>query len=154
MYHEGLGKLHFWFTFLGAYAIYFPMHYLGIEGLPRRYFAMGDADFMSDTAMALNAQITIAALIVGVAQLLFIANVIWSLRNGEKAPSNPWGGTSLEWQTPQTPPAHGNWGDKLPEVHRWAYDYSVPGADEDFVPQTVPEGEEFSEEQAEPARTA
>ena len=154
MFHEGLGKLHFWTTFLGAYAIYFPMHYLGIEGLPRRYFAMGDADFMSDTAMALNAQITVAALLVGVAQLLFIFNVIWSLRNGERAPSNPWGGTSLEWQTPQNPPAHGNWGNKLPEVHRWAYDYSVPGADEDFVPQNVPEGDEFSEGQAETAKIA
>lgn len=154
MFHEGLGKLHFWTTFLGAYAIYFPMHYLGIEGLPRRYFAMGDADFMSDTAMALNAQITVAALLVGVAQLLFIFNVIWSLRNGERAPSNPWGGTSLEWQTPQNPPAHGNWGNQLPEVHRWAYDYSVPGADEDFVPQNVPEGDEFSEGQAVTAKIA
>ncbi|MBL4867137.1 MAG: cbb3-type cytochrome c oxidase subunit I [Pseudomonadales bacterium] len=142
MYHEGLGKIHFWITFLGAYAIYFPMHYLGIEGLPRRYYAMGDTAFMSDTAMALNAQITIAALIVGVAQLFFIINVIWTLFKGEKAGGNPWRSTSLEWQTPQTPPVHGNWGENLPEVHRWAYDYSVPGVDEDFVPQNVPEGEE------------
>lgn len=142
MYNEMLGKWHFWTTFLGAYAIYFPMHYLGIEGLPRRYFAMGDTAFMSDTAMTLNAQITVAALLVGLAQLFFIANVIWSLFKGKKVDGNPWRATSLEWQTPQTPPVHGNWGDDLPIVHRWAYDYSVPGVDSDFVPQNVPEGDE------------
>ncbi|MBV1883655.1 MAG: cytochrome c oxidase subunit I, partial [Pseudomonadales bacterium] len=104
--------------------------------------AMGDTAFMSDTAMTLNAQITVAALLVGLAQLFFIANVIWSLFKGKKVDGNPWRATSLEWQTPQTPPVHGNWGDDLPIVHRWAYDYSVPGVDSDFVPQNVPEGDE------------
>ena len=138
MFNETLGKLHFWFTFLGTYAIYLPMHYLGFLGVPRRYFAMGTTDFIPESAQSLNASITISALIVGAAQMLFLVNVIWSLRNGAKAGHNPWGATSLEWQTPDVPPHHGNWGDKLPQVYRWAYDYSVPGAKEDFIPQNHP----------------
>ena len=138
MFNERLGKWHFWLTFLGAYAIYLPMHYLGFLGVPRRYYAMGDTYFMPESAQALNAQITIAALIVGAVQILFFINVIWSLRYGARADGNPWRATTLEWQTPTTPPPHGNWGVQVPEVHRWAYDYSVPGAAEDFVPQNVP----------------
>jgi len=138
MFNETLGKLHFWFTFLGTYAIYLPMHYLGFLGVPRRYFAMGTTDFIPHSAQTLNAQITVAALFVGASQLIFLFNVIWSLRHGEKAPRNPWGSASLEWQTPDVPPHHGNWGPKLPEVYRWAYDYSVPGAKEDFIPQNHP----------------
>ena len=138
MFHEGLGKAHFWFTFLGTYAIYLPMHYLGFLGVPRRYFAMGSTDFIPESAQSLNASITISALIVGVSQLLFLYNVFWSLRYGKKAGHNPWGATSLEWQTPDVPPRHGNWGAELPCVHRWAYDYSVPGAEQDFIPQNHP----------------
>lgn len=141
MFHEGLGKAHFWITFLGTYAIYLPMHYLGFLGVPRRYYAMGSTDFIPESAQTLNANITIAALIVGVAQLLFIINVIWSLRYGKKSDPNPWGATSLEWQTPDLPPKHGNWGSTLPEVHRWAYDFSVPGAVSDFIPQNMPSSE-------------
>ena len=80
-----------------------------------------------------------AAIIVGVFQLVFLFNLIWSAFKGKPAGHNPWRATTLEWQTPQTPPAHGNWGPALPVVHRWAYDYSMPGVKEDFVPQTVPE---------------
>jgi cytochrome c oxidase subunit 1 len=80
----------------------------------------------------------VAALIVGFAQLVFIFNLFWSLFKGREAGSNPWGAASLEWQTPQTPPGHGNWGKELPVVYRWAYDYSVPGASRDFVPQNEP----------------
>jgi cytochrome c oxidase subunit 1 len=138
MFNVTLGKLHFWFTFLGTYAIYLPMHYLGFLGVPRRYFAMGTTDFIPESAQTLNASITISALIVGAAQLFFLVNMVWSLRNGEKAGHNPWGATSLEWQTPDVPPHHGNWGEKLPQVYRWAYDYSVPGAKEDFIPQNHP----------------
>ncbi|MFT7320943.1 cytochrome c oxidase subunit I [Congregibacter sp.] len=141
MFHEGLGKAHFWITFLGTYAIYLPMHYLGFLGVPRRYYAMGSTDFIPESAQTLNANITIAALIVGAAQLLFIINVIWSLRYGKKSEPNPWGATSLEWQTPDLPPKHGNWGSTLPEVHRWAYDFSVPGAVSDFIPQNMPSSE-------------
>ena len=139
MYHEGLAKTHFWITFLGTYAIYLPMHYLGFLGVPRRYYAIGETDFIPASAQTLNESITIAALIVGAAQLIFIFNMLWSLRNGEKAGPNPWNSASLEWQTPDTPPVHGNWGDKLPTVYRWAYDYSVPGAKQDFTPQDMAE---------------
>lgn len=138
MFNVTLGKIHFWATFLGTYAIYLPMHYLGILGVPRRYFAIGTTDFIPDSAMALNANITQAALFVGVMQLVFIFNIIYSLARGAKADPNPWEATSLEWQTPDNPPHHGNWGEKLPVVYRWAYEYSVPGVKADFVPQNVP----------------
>jgi Heme/copper-type cytochrome/quinol oxidases, subunit 1 len=142
MFHEGMGKVHFWCTFLGTYAIYLPMHYLGFLGVPRRYYEMGNTDFVPASAQALNANITLAAIFVATVQILFFINMFWSLRNGEKASGNPWGATTLEWQTPDTPPKHGNWGEELPAVYRWAYDYSVPGQKEDFTPQNVP-GEEF-----------
>ena len=138
MYNETLGKWHFWMTFLGTYAIYLPMHYLGFQGVPRRYFAMGNTDFLPESAQALNAAITISALFVAATQILFFVNMIWSLKSGKKADPNPWNATTLEWLTPDTPPKHGNWGHELPVVHRWAYDYSVPGYEDDFIPQTVP----------------
>jgi cytochrome c oxidase subunit I len=136
--HDGMGKFHFWITFLGTYAIYFPMHYLGILGMPRRYFAYENYDFIPASAHDLNAFITVVALIVGVFQLVFIINLIWSYFHGKPAGHNPWKATSLEWQTPQTPPVHGNWGADTPTVYRWAYDYSVPGCDLDFIPQDQP----------------
>ena len=138
MWNERLGKIHFWFTFIGTYLIYFPMHYLGLLGMPRRYYEYGHTAFIPDSAHMLNAFITVAALIVGASQLIFFYNLISSYFYGPKAPSNPWRATTLEWQTPTTPAPHGNWGPKLPVVYRWAYDYSVPGAPEDFIPQNVP----------------
>jgi cytochrome c oxidase subunit I len=138
MFNDALGKLHFWVTFIGAYAIFFPMHYLGLLGMPRRYHDIGQTSFIPDSAHTLNAFISVVALIVGAAQMLFLFNMFWSLRHGKKADGNPWNATSLEWQTPETPPGHGNWGKELPVVYRWAYDYNVPGADRDFVPQNQP----------------
>ena len=138
MFNDTLGKLHFWLTLLGTYSIYLPMHYLGFLGVPRRYYANGVTDFIPESVQTMNAGITIAALVVAASQMIFLFNMVWSLFKGEKASSNPWNATTLEWQTPETPPAHGNWGDKLPEVHRWAYDYSVPGEEHDFLPQTEP----------------
>ncbi|HEX8258292.1 MAG TPA: cbb3-type cytochrome c oxidase subunit I [Allosphingosinicella sp.] len=138
MWNDAVAKWHFWITFVGVYAIFLPMHYLGFLGVPRRYYALGETAFIPPSAMVANQMITIAALIVGVAQLLFFWNMAWSLFRGEKAPPNPWGAASLEWQTPDTPPAHGNWGPSLPVVHRWAYDYSVPGYPRDFIPQNEP----------------
>jgi cytochrome c oxidase subunit 1 len=137
MLNDMLGRLHFWITFLGVYAIYLPMHYLGILGVPRRYYAYTTTDFPS-SVQELNAAISISALIVGAAQLILLFNLIWSLRKGAPSGPNPWRATTLEWQTPETPPRHGNWGSKLPTVYRWAYDYSVPGAQEDFIPQNQP----------------
>ncbi|MCD7058402.1 cytochrome c oxidase subunit I [Pelagibacterium xiamenense] len=138
MLSEGLGKFHFWVTFVGAYLIFFPMHYVGLTGAPRRYFETTDIAVVPDSAMALNAFISVMAFIVGFAQLVFIFNLVWSLKNGKHAGGNPWRATSLEWQTPKTPPEHGNWGKELPVVYRWAYDYSVPGAPEDFIAQNQP----------------
>ena len=137
MLDDRLGKLHFWITFIGTYSIYYPMHYLGFLGVPRRYFAMGDTSFLPESAQDLNIAITYAALIVGFAQIFFIVNLVKSLWAGKPSGHNPWEATTLEWLTPQTPPAHGNWGPELPVVHRWAYDYSVPGAELDYTPQTV-----------------
>ena len=136
MYNEMLAQIHFWITFIGAYAIFFPMHYVGLMGVPRRYYELGESHLSS--SVTLNHYITIAALIVGAAQMVFVFNMIWSLFKGKEAGGNPWRATTLEWQTPQTPPAHGNWGKELPVVYRWAYDYSVPGAAEDFIPQNQP----------------
>ena len=138
MFNETLGKIHFWVTFLGTYLIYLPMHYLGFLGVPRRYFALGNTEFIPDSVQSLNASITVSALIVGSVQLIFLYNLISSLFKGKPAGPNPWGATTLEWQTPDTPPTHGNWGPALPSCYRWAYDYSVPGAEWDFLPQNFP----------------
>jgi cytochrome c oxidase subunit 1 len=138
MLHDGMGRIHFWITFLGTYVIFFPMHYLGILGMPRRYHAFTDYTFIPDSAHLLNVWITIAALIIATAQLLFVYNIVWSLWRGRVAGPNPWRAASLEWFTPETPPKHNNWGPELPVVHRWAYAYGVPEAKEDFVPQIAP----------------
>ncbi len=140
MLHDGLGKFHFWVTFLGSFAIYLPMHYLGFLGVPRRYYALGNTYFIPESAQSLNAAITVAALIVGAVQVVFLYNLVWSYFKGKPAGSNPWDATTLEWQTEHTPPTHGNFGAELPVVYRWAYDYSVPGAEKDFIPQNQPPG--------------
>ncbi len=142
MLDETLGKIHFWLTFLGTYAIYLPMHYLGILGVPRRYYAYSNAiDFIPPSVEIANKWITISALFVAAVQMVFLFNLVWSYFNGKPSGSNPWRANSLEWQTPDTPAKHGNWGAQLPVVYRWPYDYSVPGAPEDFIPQNVPPDE-------------
>ncbi len=138
MLDDRIGQVHFWITFLGTYLIYFPMHYLGVLGMPRRYYNWEGYKFIPPSAFSLNEFITVVALVVGVAQLLFIFNLVWSLWRGRVASANPWRAASLEWQTPATPPPHGNWGPRLPVVYRWAYAYGLPGAKEDFIPQNAP----------------
>jgi cytochrome c oxidase subunit 1 len=144
MLNEGLGRFHFWVTFVGLYCLYYPMHYLGILGVPRRYFSNvgpnGLPDFIPDSAQFVNIWISIAAICVASVQLLFLYNLYRSATRGKPAGGNPWGATTLAWQTADTPPTHGNFGKELPSVYRWAYDYSVPGAEEDFIPQNVPAG--------------
>ena len=144
MLNEGLGRFHFWVTFVGLYCLYYPMHYLGILGVPRRYFSNvgpnGLPDFSPESAQFVNIWITIAAICVASSQLVFLYNLFASATRGKPAGGNPWGATTLEWQTTNTPPTHGNFGKELPSVYRWAYDYSVPGAEEDFIPQNVPAG--------------
>jgi cytochrome c oxidase subunit 1 len=146
MLNDKLGKAHFWITFLGTYAIYFPMHYLGFVGVPRRYYSYEDIEFIPESAQVLNANISILAILVGVAQGIFLFNLFWSLKAGKPSGPNPWKANSLEWLTPDTPPVHGNWGKSLPVVHRWSYDFSVPGAEDDFIPQTTPRQDWETEE--------
>ena len=138
-YHlnQTLGKIHFWVTFVGAYAIYFPMHYLGFIGVPRRYYEMYDSPYMT-SGVGLNQFITVAALIVGFTQILFLYNIFTSWYKGEKSERNPWKANSLEWHTADYPPTHGNFGKELPVVYRWPYDFSVPGSDKEYIPQDVP----------------
>ncbi|WP_378947974.1 cytochrome c oxidase subunit I [Mesorhizobium sp. ANAO-SY3R2] len=138
MLNETMGRLHFWVTFVGTYLIFFPMHYVGLVGVPRRYPELGETAFIPPSVHTLNEFITIAALVVGAAQMVFLFNLIWSIRHGREAGDNPWRATTLEWQTAGTPPPHGNFGKELPVVYRWAYDYSVPGAPQDFIPQNDP----------------
>jgi cytochrome c oxidase subunit 1 len=142
MMNKSMGYAHFWLTFITAYGVFFPMHFLGMAGLPRRYYS-NTAFPMFDNLADINVLITYFAIIGGIAQLIFIFNFFYSIWRGPKAPQNPWKANSLEWTTP-VEHLHGNWPGEIPVVHRWAYDYSKPGAEEDFVPQNVPlaEGEE------------
>ena len=139
MLDDRLGTIHFWITFIGTYLIYFPMHYIGFLGVPRRYYSNQQYDFIPDSVADLNQFITICALIVGASQFILLYNFVNSAIRGKKAAKNPWGACTLEWQTLESPPGHGNWGDQLPVVYRWPYDYGLPGATADFVPQNVPD---------------
>lgn len=142
MMNKKLGYLHFWLTFICAYGVFIPMHFVGLAGVPRRYYTNSSFP-MFDNIADINVIITIFAIIGVTSQIIFIFNFFYSMFRGEKAPQNPWNANTLEWTTPMAN-IHGNWPGKLPVVHRWAYDYSKPGADKDFIPQTVPlaEGEE------------
>lgn len=133
--NETLGKIHFWVTMVGAYAIFWPMHYIGMAGVPRRYYRFdGFEAFGQFTTM--NQFITIAAIVVFAAQVLFIVNFFWSQNKGRKQTTkNPWQATTLEWTTP-IHAGHGNWEGNIPTVHRWAYDYGKNG--NDFIPQIAP----------------
>jgi cytochrome c oxidase subunit 1 len=132
-----LGYIHFWVTIIGAYLIFWPMHYEGLAGVPRRYLDLrGWASF--NEFDSLNKMITIVAMIVFAVQLMFIFNFFYSIFKGRRVrTANPWGSNTLEWTTPINP-GHGNWPGEIPEVHRWAYDYGKDGRD--FIPQTEPVG--------------
>lgn len=135
MLNAKLGYLHFWLTFVGIYLIFFPMHYLGMAGFPRRYYSFTNFDAFR-VFTDLNSFITIAAIITFIAQFIFLYNFVYSIFKGKIAPQNPWQANTLEWTTP-IKPGHGNWPGDLPVVHRWPYDYSKPGADEDYIMQNV-----------------
>jgi len=137
MMNETLGKVHFWLSFVGAYAIFMPFHYLGMAGNVRRYQAFAP-DYMQPL-IPLHRFITVAALCTGAAQLVFLYNLIYSRFKGEPATDNPWQATSLEWSTPTTPPPHNNFGDKLPVVYHDPYQYGMQGTAGDYVMQTSPE---------------
>ena len=141
MMNKGLGYIHFWLTFISAYGVFFPMHFTGLAGLPRRYYS--NAEFpIFDELQDINVIISMFAILGGIAQLIFIFNFFYSMWRGPKAPQNPWRSNTLEWTAP-VEHMHGNWPGEIPSVYRWPYDYSKPGHDEDFVPQNTPlkEGE-------------
>lgn len=134
--NKALGYFHFWITFISAYVVFMPMHFMGLSGVPRRYYEFTLVPEM-DIWINANIIITIAAIIGGFAQLLFLYNFFSSIFYGKKAEKNPWKANTLEWTTP-VEGIHGNWPGKIPTVHRWPYDYSKPGQEKDFVPQTEP----------------
>ena len=142
MMNEKLGYLHFWLTFIGAYFVFFPMHFMGIDGVPRRYYAFTEFPFM-EKWISVNVFVTWSAIIAGLGQIAFIWNFFSSMRLGKVATQNPWGSNTLEWTTP-VKHIHGNWPGEIPTVYRWPYDYSKPGHPEDFIPQTVPFSETMS----------
>ncbi len=136
MLNKNLGYIHFWVTAICAYGVFFPMHFIGMAGLPRRYYTNTNFPLFDDL-QNVNVIITTFALIGGAFQLVFLYNFFSSIFYGERATKNPWRSNTLEWTT-EVKHIHGNWEGALPEVHRWPYDYSKPGHLEDFVPQNVP----------------
>ena len=138
--NETLGKIHFWVTIIGAYAIFWPMHYIGMAGVPRRYYSFDTFDAFKHFG-PMNEFITIAAIVVFSAQVLMVINFFYSIFKGKRMTTkNPYGANTLEWTTP-IDAGHGNWPGKIPTVHRWAYDYGKDG--KEFIPQVMPlaEGE-------------
>ncbi len=142
MMNEKLGYVHFWITFVGIYCVFFPMHYTGIAGFPRRYYSFTSYDAFKSFG-DLNAFVSTAAILTFSAQFIFVFNFFHSIFRGRRAPANPWRANTLEWTTP-IHPQHGNWPGEIPHVYRWPYDYSKPGAAEDFIMQTVPYSETAS----------
>jgi len=142
MLNKNLGYIHFWVTAVCAYGVFFPMHFIGLAGLPRRYYTNTNFPLFDDL-QNVNVLITTFALVGGAFQLVFLYNFFSSIFYGKKATQNPWKSTTLEWTTP-VEHIHGNWPGEIPHVYRWPYDYSNPNHDVDFVPQNVPmkEGEE------------
>jgi len=136
MMNKTWGYVHFWTTFICAYGVFFPQHFIGLAGVPRRYYS-NTAFPMFDDFVDLNILITFFAIGGTLSQIFFLVNFFYSIFKGEKAPQNPWKSNTLEWTTPVAH-MHGNWPGERPEVYRWAYDYSKPGYDEDFVVQTTP----------------
>ena len=139
---EKLGFLHFWITFICAYLVFFPMHFMGLDAVPRRYYAM--TAFPSfNKWLTINTFITWAAITAALAQVAFLYNFIHSIFFGKKTTQNPWNANTLEWTAP-VEHFHGNWYGEIPTVYRWPYDYSKPGSEEDFIPQTVPYSQTMS----------
>ncbi len=136
MMNNKLGYLHFWLTFISAFGVFFPQHFIGLAGVPRRYYS-NTAFPMFDDMVELNEIVSVFAILGAVAQGIFAFNFFYSMYKGQKSSKNPWRSNTLEWTTP-VEHIHGNWPGAIPEVHRWPYDYSKPGASDDFIPQTVP----------------
>lgn len=137
MMNKPLGYIHFWFTFISAYLVFFPMHFMGLAGVPRRYYAftlLPEYGVWFDV----NVVMTLAAILGGIAQIIFLYNFFSSIFIGKRSGTNPWQANTLEWTTPEER-IHGNWPGEIPTVYRWAYDYSNPAYEEDFMMQNVPD---------------
>ncbi len=147
MMNNRLGYVHFWITIVGAYGVFFPMHFVGLAGAPRRYYDYSVYEGFNansyEMMLDLNVIISFFAILSALGQGIFLFNFFYSIFRGQVAPQNPWRSSTLEWTTP-VKHIHGNWPGALPTVHRWPYDYSKPGMEEDFVSQITPimEGEE------------
>ena len=133
MMNETLGKIHFWITFVAFNCTFFPMHILGMGGHMRRIYNPTQYDFLKPLE-PINMFISISAFVLGSAQFIFLANMIWSYFKGEKASENPWNANTLEWSAP-SPPGHGNWPGPIPAVYRGPYEYSSPESEADHLPQ-------------------
>ena len=142
MMNKSLGYVHFWITFICAYGVFYPMHFLGLAGLPRRYYS-NTAFPMFDDLVEISELVTVFAIVGSAVQIIFFFNFFYSIFRGKVASQNPWRSNTMEWTTP-VERIHGNWPGDIPEVHRWAYDYSKPGMKEDFVSQItkLQDGEE------------
>lgn len=139
MMDHRLGVAHFWITFLSVYLVFFPMHFMGMGGMPRRYYTFSEFQFTNfEIYLDLSQFITIAAILGVFGQFIFLGNFMISIFRGKVAPANPWNSNTLEWTTPVNP-GHGNWPGAIPDVHRWPYDYSRPGSKEDYLPQHIPD---------------
>jgi cytochrome c oxidase subunit 1 len=136
MMNEGMARWHFFITLIGTYAIFMPMHYLGMAAHLRRYSQLTELKYLHDL-VGLQTFMTYAAFITIAGQFIFLFNLFWSMKFGKKASDNPWEATTLEWTT-ATPPPHDNFGGHIPVVHNGPYEYSVPGAPRDYVMQTDP----------------
>ena len=141
--NKNMGYIHFWVTAVASYGVFFPMHFVGMAGVPRRYY-QNTAFPMFDELTDVQILMTVFALIAAAAQLVFVYNFIHSIFDGPKGEQNPWKSNTLEWTAP-TEHIHGNWPGAIPEVHRWSYDYSKTYEDgsyiiegQDFVPQHIP----------------
>lgn len=137
MMNRKLGYAHFWMTIISVYGVFFPMHFIGLSGVPRRYYS-NESFAIFDALNGINSVISLFAFLGAIAQFIFIFNFFYSIFRGKKATENPWKSNTLEWTTP-VKAYHGNWPGAIPEVHRWPYDYGKPNEkEEDFIPQTVP----------------
>ncbi|MEY4191828.1 MAG: hypothetical protein RJA00_59 [Bacteroidota bacterium] len=134
MMNNTLGYFHFWITFISAYLVFFPMHFMGLAGVPRRYYQFTLVEDFS-VWMDVNKLITISAIVGGFAQLLFLYNFFVSIFRGKKVDQNPWLSNTLEWTSPMDVRLHGNWPHELPTVYRGPYEYSRPDRELDYFPQ-------------------
>jgi cytochrome c oxidase subunit 1 len=139
MMNETLGKIHFYTTFIGVYAIFTPMHFLGLVGNPRRYSDFSNIEYLAGI-MPVHTFMTHAAYFTAAVQVIFLINLFWSMKKGAVAGPNPWDSTSLEWGIP-SPPPFDNFAGVHPVVNHGPYEYGVPGAPNDFVMQTDPPAE-------------